>query len=139
MLVSVIIINYNTFDITCNCIRSVIEHTKGVAYEIILVDNASTKGNPDDFLEQFPSIVLVKSKDNGGFAKGNNLGIEHAKGDIILLLNSDTLLIEDSISIAANYIEQNPSLILTTKLLYENRKYQNNARKFRSIKNEVLD
>lgn len=139
MLISVIIINYNTFDITCNCIRSVIEHTRNAAYEIILVDNASTKDQPDAFLELFPNITLVKSKENGGFAKGNNLGIQYAKGDIILLLNSDTIVTDDSISKAAIYLEEHSKYLLSTKLTYEDGVYQKNARKFRSIRNELLD
>lgn len=139
MLISVIIINYNTFDITCNCIRSVIEHTRNAAYEIILVDNASTKDQPDAFLELFPNITLVKSKENGGFAKGNNLGIQYAKGDIILLLNSDTIVTDDSISKAAIYLEEHSKYVLSTKLTYEDGVYQKNARKFRSIRNELLD
>ena len=140
MLVSIIIVNYNTFRITCDCIESVILHTKSVPYEIIVVDNASTKDDPTIFLEKFPQIILIESKENGGFAKGNNLGIAAAKGDIILLLNSDTILTEDSISIATKYITQHTETgALTTKLVYEGGKYQHNARKFRSIKNELLD
>lgn len=140
MKVSVIIINFNTFDLTVNCIRSVITHTKGVAYEIVLVDNASTKDNPDKFLELFPGIRLVKSAENGGFAKGNNLGIRHATGDIILLLNSDTILTEDSISVSAHCLSENSRFgVITVRLVYEDGKYQNNARAFRSIRNEILD
>lgn len=139
-LTSVIIVNYNTFDVTCNCIDTVIRHTKGVPYEIILVDNASTECNADLFLQRFPGITLIKSKENGGFAKGNNLGILIAKGDIILLLNSDTLLTEDSISKAAYFLGKNANIgALTVRLVYEDGKYQSNARKFRSIRNELLD
>ncbi len=140
MLVSVIIVNYNTFKVTCDCIRSVIEHTKNVAYEVVLVDNASPNDNPDDFLLEFPGIKLVKSMENGGFAKGNNQGIEVAKGDIILLLNSDTILTEDSISIAANKLLQLPDVAaLSVRLVYPDGKLQHTARRFRSIKNEILD
>lgn len=140
MLVSIIIINYNTFDITCNCIESIQQYTKGVPYEIVVVDNASPDDNPDLFLEKFPDVVLVKSKENGGFARGNNIGIDHSKGDIILLLNSDTLLTEDSITIAAQELAQDTEVgMLTVRLVYENGRYQNNVRKFRSIRNEVLD
>ena len=140
MQVSIIIVNYNTFKITCDCIESVIRFTKNVSYEIILVDNASPKDNPDEFLVKFPSIILVKSAENGGFAKGNNLGIQAATGDIILLLNSDTLLTEDSISIAANKLQQNNDIgALSVRLVYPDGKLQHTARKFRSIRNEILD
>lgn len=114
-------------------------YTKHVDYEVVLVDNASTKDNPDDFLTHFPNITLVKSKENGGFAKGNNLGIAHAKGDIILLLNSDTYLTEDSIGICAAHLMSYPDQVLSPKLTYEDGSYQKNARKFRSIRNELLD
>lgn len=140
MLASVIIVNYNTFEITCNCIDSVIRFTKGVDYEIILVDNASTKDNPDDFLRRFPGIKLIKSPVNGGFAKGNNLGIQHASGDIILLLNSDTWLNEDSISIAARYTANHNEIgPLTVRLVYPDGRLQHYVRAFRSIGNELLD
>lgn len=140
-MVSVIIINYNTFQLTCDCIRSVRSATKDVDYEIILVDNASTTDDADQFLSYFPDIKLIKSQTNDGFAKGNNRGISHASGDIILLLNSDTVLTEDSISIAANYLANDAGNIsvLTTHLTYADGVYQHNARAFRSIRNEFLD
>ncbi len=140
MLVSVIIVNYNTFQITCDCIESIYKFTKGVHFEIIVVDNASPKDNPDLFLTKFPLIKLVKSRENGGFAKGNNLGISIANGDIILLLNSDTYLVEDSISQAATYLNfHNDIGALTVRLVYPDGKLQHTARKFRSIRNELLD
>ncbi len=140
MLVSIIIINYNTFQLTCDCISSVIQYTKGVDYEIILVDNASTKDNPDLFLQKFPNIKLIKSGENGGFAKGNNLGIEAAKGDLILLLNSDAYVEEDCISAAAEQYKNNDRLgALGVRMLYPDGQYQKSARKFRSIRNELLD
>ena len=140
MLVSIIIVNYNTFKITCDCIESVIKCTRKVAYEIVLVDNASPNDNPDDFLLKFPTIHLIKSKENGGFAKGNNLGIKAAKGTVILLLNSDTVLTEDSISMAAAELQKhNDVAAITVRLVYPDGKLQHTARKFRSVKNELLD
>lgn len=140
MKVSVIIVNYNTFRITSDCIASVIQHTQGVEHEIIVVDNASPTDDPDDFLLRFPAIKLIKSTENGGFAKGNNLGIAAATGDIILLLNSDTVLIEDSISKAAKVLTSDDNIgALTVRLVYPDGKLQHTARKFRSIRNELLD
>jgi len=140
MLVSVIIINYNTFQVTCDCIESTIKFTKNVPYEIILVDNASPKDNPDDFLKRFPSITLIKSPENGGFAKGNNLGIRAAKGDLVLLLNSDTILREDSISRAAEELALRPDVgAIGVRMVYPDGKIQKTARRFRGIKNELLD
>jgi len=138
--VSVIIINYNTFTHTCDCIRSVIKYTQSVEYEIILVDNASTECDPKMFLKEFPQIKLIKSADNGGFAYGNNLGIENAEGEYILLLNSDTLLQEDSINKCIRYIEQNKEIgVLGCRMTFPDGKLQYTARRFRSIRWELLD
>jgi len=139
-MVSIIIINYNTFQLTSACIASVIKFTKNTTYEIILVDNASTACDPDEFQKIFPSIVLVKSKSNTGFAGGNNLGIAHAKGDIILLLNSDTYLKEDAISVCAATLAQNKTTgVLGCKMIYPDGRLQHTARKFRTIQWELLD
>jgi len=139
-MVSVIIVNYNTFQITCACIASVIAHTRGTDYEIVIVDNASPDDDPDEFLRLFPSVKLIKSPENGGFAKGNNLGIAHSAGDIILLLNSDTVLTEDSISVAADFLHHHNDIgALSVRLVYPDGKLQHTARKFRSLRNELLD
>ncbi len=139
--ISVIIINYNTFALTSQCIRSVISQTNASPYEIILVDNASTEYDADRFLLEFSSIKLIKSAKNGGFAYGNHLGIEKATGDFILLLNSDTLLKEDSVNKSVSYLQQNPEIgVLGCRMTYPDGKVQYSARKFRSISlGELLD
>lgn len=140
MVASIILINYNTFTLTSDCIRSVISNTRSIDYEIILVDNASTQCNADEFLVEFPSIKLIKSEVNGGFASGNNLGIKQATGDYILLLNSDTVLQEDSIGMCVGFLsQQNKIGVLGCRMKFPDGKIQYTARKFRSIKWELLD
>lgn len=140
MLVSVIIVNYDTFELTINCIRSVKAHTRDVPYEIVLVDNASPTEDPERFAGIFPDIKLVKSPVNGGFAAGNNLGVAHAAGDVILLLNSDTVLTEDAISKAALYLSEQPSVgALAVRLRYPNGRIQHYARRFKDFAHEMLD
>ncbi len=140
MKVSVIIINYNTFRLTSDCIRSVIQYTRGTGYEIILVDNASTECDAELFLKEFPSIKLIKNPLNSGFAKGNNLGIEQATGDYILLLNSDTLLKEDSVSKCVDYLSNRTDIgVLGCRMLFSDGKVQYSARRFRSLSWELLD
>ncbi len=140
MKVSVIIINYNTFALTANCIRSVIANTHHCGYEIILVDNASAECNAGKFLEEFPSVKLIRSDRNDGFAAGNNLGIEHSKGEYILLLNSDTVLQEDSISKSVEYIQQHSEAgVLGCRMTYPDGTVQYSARRFRTIGWELLD
>ena len=88
MQLSIIIINYNTFTLTCNCIQSIEDKVKDIDYEIVLVDNASVECDPNLFKSKFPQINLVISDTNTGFAGGNNLGLKQATGDYILFLNN---------------------------------------------------
>jgi len=92
--VSIIIVNYNTFWLTCNCIKSIIEKTHDINYEIVLIDNASTECDSGKFKTLFPSITLIKNKYNLGFAEANNIGIKQSKANVVLLLNSDTIVNE---------------------------------------------
>lgn len=139
-MISIVIINYNTFSITSDCIRSIVKYTHGVDYEIILVDNASIECDPELFLNEFPGIKLVKSSSNLGFSKGNNLGIIHAKGDVILLLNSDTYFADNILYKTLTYFDSLENVgFLGVKMIYPDGRIQHTARKFRSIRWEVLD
>jgi GT2 family glycosyltransferase len=134
MDVSVIIVNYNTFKLTSDCIASVIKKTGGISYEIILVDNASSECDADLFRSKFPGIQLIVSKENLGFARGVNLAIKKAKGDILLLLNSDTELINNAIKIAFDRLMKDHKIgVLTGKLRYADGKIQAVANRFPTI------
>ncbi|MCS6821248.1 MAG: glycosyltransferase family 2 protein [Microscillaceae bacterium] len=138
--VSIIIINYNTYELTSKCIASVLAHTKDVNYEIILIDNASQECDAQLFLTQFPSIRLIKSPQNVGFSKGNNLGIAVAQGEYILLLNSDTELIENSIKICIERMQAEEKIgVLSCSLIYPNGEYQSIANRFPSIQLELIE
>ncbi len=115
--VSIIIVNYNTFKLTCSCIDSIIRFTKDIEYEIILVDNASSECSPNLFTEKFQSIKLIANPENSGFAKGNNLGIEMAKGSVVLLLNSDVVLTENSVAKCFEVLKSNDKIGVVTCML----------------------
>lgn len=138
--ISIIIVNYNTFELTSKCIKSIQEKVKDLNYETIVVDNASTEKDPEAFTTLFPNIKLIKSNANLGFAKGNNLGIAHAGGKYVLLLNSDCELINNAPQLCFNYMEEHPQCGLSTvKLQYPDGKLQHNCRKFRTITWELLE
>ncbi len=140
MQLSIIIINYNTFQLTCNCIQSLYDKVTGIDYEIILVDNASVECDPGLFLEKFPGIVLVKSPVNTGFTGGNNDGVAVAKGEYLLLLNSDTEMINNAPVICLDHIKANPGVgMVTCQLLYPDGRVQYNCRKFRTIGWELAE
>ena len=105
MDVSVIIVNYNTKELTKACIDSVFAMTSGVSFEVILVDNASTDGSIELF-EKDERILFIESGKNLGFGKANNLGYQYAKGKYLFLLNSDTLLLNNAIQAFYLQMEQ---------------------------------
>jgi len=138
--VSIIIINYNTFQLTSNCIASIYQECIGMSFEIILVDNASTECEPSSFKSKFPDIVLIESPENVGFSKGNNLGIEVAKGEYILLLNSDTEMKNDAISPCVQYLKDNTKVgVVTTKLRYPSGEIQSTCQRFPNVMYNLLE
>jgi len=140
MELSIIIINYNTFQLTCNCIASLKKKLLDVDYEIVLVDNASVECSPDLFKEKFPFINLIKSPDNTGFTGGNNMGVEAAKGEYLLLLNSDTELINNAPKICLDYIKAHKEVgMVSCQLQYPDGRIQHTCRRFRTISWELLE
>ncbi|MCC3153794.1 glycosyltransferase family 2 protein [Hymenobacter sp. BT770] len=105
MKLSIIIINYNTYEMTCDCLRDIYKNTWNFDFEVILVDNASVERDPEDFRMAFPLIKLIKSVENSGFARGNNLGIAVSKGEYLLILNSDTLNLDQGINTCVRYMD----------------------------------
>ena len=106
MDVSIILVNYKTKDLTINAIKSVIEKTQGINFEIFVVDNNSKDGSIEAIEKEFPNINIIKNPINAGFGAANNLAINQAKGKYILCLNTDTLLINNAIKIMYNFMEK---------------------------------
>lgn len=131
--ISFIIINYNTFDLTCKCIGSIKTKVQEVRYEIILVDNASEEMTPDSFLDKFPDINLIKSDVNLGFAKGNNLGISHSQGEFICLINSDAEILEGDFKKGISKLDKTDCSFLTGELIYPDGRIQHNCQSFPSF------
>ena len=107
--VSVIIVNYNTLELTKQCVESLKAKTKGIQYEIIIVDNASNDGSQEYFRND-ESIIYIYNKENLGFGRANNIGYRHSSGKYIFLLNSDTILENNAIKIFFDFMEQNPGI-----------------------------
>lgn len=96
-ILSIVILNWNTSNLLSNCINSIRKHTHGLEYEIIVVDNGSADGSPKMVRDEFPDVTLIETGKNLGFSRGNNIGIQAAKGEMILILNSDVLLRENAL------------------------------------------
>ena len=106
MDVSIIFVNYKTKDFTINAIKSVIEKTQGIDFEIFVVDNNSQDGSIEAIEQNFPNINIIKNTTNKGFGAANNIAIKQAKGKYIFCLNTDTLLINNAIKIMFEFMEK---------------------------------
>ncbi len=103
--VSVIIVNYNTLNMTQACINSVYEMTEDVSFEIILIDNNSQDGSKEKFEKDY-RIKYIYSYENMGFGRANNIGIMLAQGEYVFLLNSDTIIKNNAIKYFYNYAKE---------------------------------
>ena len=102
--VSVIFVNYNTCKLTCEAIQSVYRFTKKLNIEIIVSDNNSADNSIATIKNKFPEVIIIENKQNLGFGKANNKGIEIAKGKYLFFLNTDTCLINNAIEILFNFM-----------------------------------
>ncbi|MBI3443616.1 glycosyltransferase family 2 protein [Candidatus Woesebacteria bacterium] len=128
MDISVIIVNWNTKKLLEDCLKSIFEFTKGINFEVIVVDNGSEDGSRDMVKKKFPQVKLIPNKENLGFTKANNQGIKIAKGEYMLLLNSDTYLVENSLKKLVGKARSIANLgALGPMLLNENRSIQQSA------------
>lgn len=107
---SVVVVSYNTKDITLDCLKSVLSNTKDINYEIVIVDNASSDGSVEaikKLAKKNKSVRVLANKKNLGFSGGNNVGIEKTKGEYILLLNSDTIVHDNVLGEMVHWMEKN--------------------------------
>lgn len=98
MDVSIIVVNYNTKEITLECINSIFKHTQNIQFEVILVDNASTDGSGEIFANN-KRLIYIQNEQNIGFGRANNIGYKQSKGEYIFLLNSDTIIQNNAIEL----------------------------------------
>lgn len=110
MKLSVVILNYNVRYFLEVCLRSVIEATKHISSEIIVVDNNSPDDSCDMVKKLFPSVQLIENKANVGFSKGNNRGVGKAKGEYVCILNPDTVVPEDAFEKLLEFAESKSGL-----------------------------
>lgn len=112
-IVSLITINYNQAQVTCDMLASTRVLTYP-AFEVIVVDNGS-RDDPRPLIEQgnYPNVTVIMSPENLGFSGGNNLGISHAKGEYLFLLNNDTIVTPDLITNLLGPFLKNPSVGVT--------------------------
>lgn len=139
MDVSIIIVNWNTRDVLRDCLESVYRQTKGISFEVIVVDNASSDGSVEMVKAEYPQVALIENKDNHGFAAANNQGMMIARGKYILLLNSDTIVLDRAIQKTITFADQNPeAAVVGCRVLNSDMSLQPTCFMFPSVLNMVL-
>jgi GT2 family glycosyltransferase len=134
--VSIIIVNYKSYNLIINCIDSLIRETKNVNYELIVVDNSSDENSASDLINRFKSLVFIKNNDNRGFGIANNQGLRIAKGRYVLFLNNDTLFFENTIKKVLDFAESlNSPLVVGCKLLNQDKSLQHSVFDFPTLMN----
>lgn len=108
MRLSVVIVNYKVKYFLEQCLRSVERAAKGIAMEVIVVDNASGDGSVEYIRERFPAVTLIASEENLGFARANNLAIKKSSGEYVLLLNPDTIVPENCFAEFLKFMDSTP-------------------------------
>lgn len=137
--VTVAVVNWNTLEELRDCLASALEHYQDFRYEIVVVDNASHDGSPDMVREEFPQVRLIANTDNVGFARANNQIIDDSSGRYLLLLNSDTITVDNSVKTMVDYMDAHPEVgIVGGMLRNRDGSFQASHARFPSLRTEFL-
>ena len=101
---SILIVNWNSVRFLERCLTTIEEHVRTLAYEVVVVDNASHDGCAEMLARRFPRTRFVQAGTNLGFARGNNLAFAEAQADTVLFLNPDTELTDDAIEVMFDHL-----------------------------------
>lgn len=142
MKLTIIIVNYNTKELTIDCLESIYKFPPRERFEVIVVDNGS-KENFQLPTPSFKNLKFIKNTKNVGFARANNQGIKIAKGEYILLLNSDTTVTKNSLNELVKFAETHPDAgVVAPRLLNKDGSIQNSVFNlptiFRSLKQYIF-
>jgi len=128
---TVIIPSYNTRALLRACIDSIYEHTRGISFEVICIDDHSEDGSADMVAGAFPQVILVRNEANQGYVRNTNLGMRMSLARYACHLNSDTLLISNAFAALVRYMDENPEVAACgPKLLNPDRSVQHCIRHF---------
>lgn len=137
---SIIIVSWNVKTLLAACLRSVAAGQGDLALETIVVDGASADGSAAMVAAQFPWVRLIACDENVGFPRGNNIGIEKAAGRHILLLNPDTEVVGDALSVLVAYLDGHPEVGgVGPMLLNPDGSVQSSRRRFPTLLTGLLE
>src|ERR1051325_11357161 len=137
MDVSIIVVAWNVRELLRNCLQSVYQETSGIQFEVIYVDNGSADGSGEMVRNEFPQARIIAKHDNKGFIRANNQGIEIATGRYVLLLNSDTIVLDNAIVRSIEFADVHPdAAVVGCRVLNPDLTLQENCFRFYSTRSE---
>jgi len=136
MDISVVIVGWNAKHYLELCLKSLYEAPPGRSMEVFVVDNGSSDGSSEMVATQFPQVKLLRSEENLGFSRGNNLAIRRCQGRYIALVNPDVILFPGCLDALADFLDQNPGVgNVGPKVLNPDRTMQSTCRRFPTLWN----
>lgn len=139
MDVSIIIVAWNVRKLLYKCIKSVYDQTTGISFEVIYVDNASEDGSVEMVKNEFTDVRIIENDENRGFIIANNQGIEIAEGRYVLLLNSDTIVLDNTIAKTVEFTDAHPeAAVVGCRVLNPDRSLQRACFMYPSVLNMFL-
>ncbi len=119
MDVSIILVNYKSADLCLQCIDSIHSFTRGITFEVILVDNDSRDQSLEMVKAHYPEVKYLQTGYNSGFSRANNVGAKEATGKYLLILNTDTILVDNVILKSFNHLEKDTSISACSVLMLD--------------------
>jgi hypothetical protein len=130
--VSICMVSLNSWTVLQNCLLSILATMRAEDYEVILVDNASTDGTPDNVAKAFPDVTLIRNRSNVGFTRATNQAIERSTGEYLLWLNTDTIVKPEALYRLRAFLETHPTAgIVGPKVLNGDGSFQAQCRRGR--------
>src|SRR5258708_7348051 len=108
--VTISIVSYNTKDKTLRCLKSIYQHTSGINFEVIVVDNNSQDGTAEAIRKQFKQVKLIASQTNLWHSGGHNLSFSKTTAPYFYILNSDVFFTNNSIKSTIDYLDSHPDV-----------------------------
>lgn len=139
ILLSIVIVNWNTQADLKNCLTSIYQHSPKCSYEVIAVDNASDDDSVSMIKKLFQEVIIIHNVTNIGFAKACNQGIAISKGHYVLFINPDILIINDSINKLLTFAESHQNAdVFGCRILGQDKKLQQSCFMFPSLLNILI-
>ncbi len=139
IILSIIIVNWNTKDLLQQCLRSVYKNIPNMKFEVYVVDNNSSDSSPEMIKKVFPQVKLIENSRNDGFARANNKAIRKSRGRYVLLLNSDTIVLGDALIRMVEFADEHKEVgVLGCKLVNKNGTLQYSAARFPTLATVIL-